>query len=199
MLDRNSVCYRHQRSVFGEVRYWLLPRAKKEWLGDSNIMEVDVTVPASPLHWHQPRQVCPWSNSLGYRNAFLRYMYMQYGGWDLRVGAVPSTGREPNWQCASWEHFPCASNFHSCPSWIQVSCATTEARSRRQGPTVVALSLLTSGRLLAFRSLASLSPCVQNDVEMVHFVRLAAEACITCREIRKRHPTMSPQRRDSLC
>ena len=35
-------------------------------------MEVDVTVPVSPLHWHKSCQVCPWSNSLGYRGAILR-------------------------------------------------------------------------------------------------------------------------------
>ena len=32
---------------------------------------------------------------------------------------------------------------------------------------------------------------------MVHFVRLAAEARITCREIRERHPTMSFFHRDA--
>ena len=57
VFDSNSVCYHHQRSVFGEVRYWLLLRGEKdsEWLADSNIniMEVDVTVPVSSLHWDQ--------------------------------------------------------------------------------------------------------------------------------------------------
>ena len=93
MLDGNSVCYHHQRSVFGEVRYWLLPQAKKEWLVDSNIMEVDITVPVSPLHWHQ-----------------------RWSCWKHKTRAKLAV-------CPVGWHFPCVSTFHSCPLWIQVSRA----------------------------------------------------------------------------
>ena len=49
---------------------------------------------------------------------------MQRGGWDLRVGAVASTGREPDWQCTVGWQFSCASTF----LFMSVVGATTACR-----------------------------------------------------------------------